>query len=83
MLTGNYKSRHAKVSYWWKRRDAYLAVYSDGHRSGNVAGHLQGGRKRYNFKAIPGRGRKQSLWVSALYHDLRAEFDVFDLQVSR
>lgn len=40
-----------------------------------VARHLQGARKRYNFKAIPYRARKQSLWAAALYRDLGIEFD--------
>lgn len=33
------------------------------------------GPKRVRLKAKPGRGRKRAQWVSALYEDLRDEFD--------
>lgn len=75
LLTGEYKNAHAKASRWWRNRDSYLNLRNGKERSGNISASVQNGVRRVNFKAVSGRGRKRSAWVTALYPELLSEFE--------
>lgn len=75
LFKGNDKANLAKASLWWRKRGTTMALKVAGTRRGNFVGSTRGGLKRASFKTAKGRGRKRSAWATALYKDLRAEFE--------
>jgi len=73
-FTGNYKANLRKAIRWWSMREETKALKKTA-RAGTFTAHVLYGVKRAHFKALKGRGRKRSQWVSALYPTLLAEFE--------
>ena len=75
LFTGSYKPNHAKAVHWWNNKQKVMELSESRRPLGNLSGVTHHVLKRVNFKAMSGRGRKNSAWVVALYSALRTEFD--------
>lgn len=67
-----------KAMRLWRQREIYVnaaSVVSLRGTASSLTRTVDGGRRRVNMKALPGRGRKRSQWVIALQDDMRVEFD--------
>ena len=66
------KANHLKATRWWKMRDK--AGEYGGTNPKSISAVVPSVRKRVNLRAVVGRGRCQSEWVSYLYVELLSEF---------
>lgn len=71
---GNAKANLQKVSRWWTQRMQTIDLKTEHRHVGQMSSSARNGRL-VSFKAIPGRGRKRSVWVRDLYSTLREEFE--------
>lgn len=69
---GQLQRKHEQRLNRWRNRDKLLSV-SRGSRS--LSTRRTQGRKRTNLKALSGRGRRQSEWVTWIYPHILDEFD--------
>lgn len=72
---GNVKANIQKASRWWKSRETTTNLSIPQKRMGSFSFSSTRSRKRSNLKALGGRGRKRAEWVTALYEDLRIDFE--------
>lgn len=72
---GNTKANLQKASNWWRSRDTTMNLKEHKQRRGSFSSTTSGGIRRAEFKSLKGRGRKRATWVSALYCELRSEFE--------
>ena len=66
------QANHTKATRWWKTRDK-VGEYG-GTNPKSISAVVPSVRKRVNLKAVAGRGRRHSEWVSYLYVELLSEF---------
>eukprot|EP00171_Calliarthron_tuberculosum_P006707 IDg6707t1 len=59
-FNGNEKARYAKVSLWWRKRDATMSLRAPRGRNVPFSSDGVNGVRRTNFKALPGRGEKEA-----------------------
>lgn len=75
MFSANMKANIQKASRWWSVRNQTMLLKKAGSHTGKFSFAPTRSRKRGNLKALAGRGRKRAEWVTALYEDLRADFE--------
>lgn len=75
---GNRNANLQRAMRYWNQRDSIISAYKPNGVRGNDLYHatptLAGVHVRIS-KAAKGRGRKRAEWVSALYCDLKSEFE--------
>ena len=66
------QANHTKATRWWKMRDK-VGEYG-GTNPKSISAAVPSVRKWVNLKAVAGRGRRRSEWVSYLYVELLSKF---------
>ena len=66
------QANHNKDTRWWKIRDK-VGKYGDINRK-SISSVVSSVRKRVNLKAVSGRRRRRTEWVTYLYVELMSEF---------
>lgn len=72
---GNQKENLQKASRWWKARQSTLALNVSRRRLATMTLTSTRRNHRVELKALSGRGRKRHAWVTAIYEDLRLDFE--------
>ena len=66
------QANHNKDTRWWKIRDK-VGEYGNINRK-SISSVVSSVRKRVNLKAVAGRARRRTEWVTYLYVELLSEF---------
>lgn len=74
---GDYNADIFRASRYWRDRNTIILLHTRSTWQKNmvVSSAHQGGSKKLDVKARPGRGRERSVWVCKMYADLLSEFE--------